>query len=845
MSRSEPDLRLALPAIACWGTAGVLIGLPESAAGATVVLWLSAAVALGVAVLPGHGAHRVAQPTGRRDRHPPHARGLVTVCLAAAALAATMVTVTAPHRFPAVARDAADAHAVVDVLVSVGQTPIAASSFAGFTDRLRFRGTITVLGVQGSRDPPTAVSIPVVVYSDGLARADPPAGQGRLPVAWADRPAGEGRLPVAWADRPAGEGRLPGDGRLAIGSVLRLSGTLRQTVPGDSAAAQFFAESAPDVVESPPWWLGWAAALRSGFAEAASTLPGDGGDLLPGLAIGDTAAVGADLDGAMKQSSLSHLTAVSGANCAVVIAGVMLLGGCLRLRRGVRIAVSLAALGGFVVLVTPDPSVLRAAVMAVIVMLSFGAGRPGRGVPALALAVIVLLMTDPWLSRNYGFALSVLATTGLLMLAAPLGRVLARWMPTWLALVIAIPLAAQLACQPVLLLLSPSLPLYGVPANLLAGPAAPVATVVGLVGCLLLPWLPGVAAGCLQLAWLPSAWIAAVATACANLPGSRLPWAPGVAGVLGCVVLTVAGLVLLTRDRAGLGGTGRGRALARLASAVILIGFAGAYVGTLAGTGLGRAISFPADWQIAACDIGQGDAVVVRDGDLHALVDVGPDPKPLAACLHTLGITRINLLVLTHYDMDHIGGIDAVIGMVDTALVGRPENAQDQRLHDRLTAGGARIRQAYAGDTGTLGALRWSILWPVRGWTVMQVGNPGSVTIGFDGRGIRSLFLGDLGEDAQNAMLSVSKPLAVDVVKVAHHGSADQSARLYQRLRASAGLISVGADNGYGHPTRRLLGILAAAGTAALRTDRGGMLVVAPAKSGGGALVVWSEKAPP
>jgi competence protein ComEC len=224
---------------------------------------------------------------------------------------------------------------------------------------------------------------------------------------------------------------------------------------------------------------------------------------------------------------------------------------------------------------------------------------------------------------------------------------------------------------------------------------------------------------------------------------------------------------------------------------------------------------------------------------------VGPDPKPLAACLHTLGIRRIDLLVLTHYDMDHIGGIDAVIGMVGTALVGRPENAQDQRLHDRLTAGGARIRQAYAGATGTLGALRWNILWPVRGWTVMQVGNPGSVTIGFDGRGIRSLFLGDLGEEAQDAMLSVSKPQPVDVVKVAHHGSADQSAGLYQRLRASAGLISVGADNGYGHPTRRLLGILAATGTAALRTDRGGMLVVAPAKSGGGALVVWSEKAPP
>jgi competence protein ComEC len=837
MSRGAPDLRLALPALACWGAAGILIGLPDWASGATVVLWILAASALAVAAASARARRRV--PHGRR----PVGRAIVTVCLAGAALAATMVALAAPHRFPPVARAAADAHASVTVLVSVGQTPVAAASFAGTGDRLRYRGTVTLLELREAHAGAMPVAIPVLVYSDALAGAG-----------------------------------ARGASRLAIGSTLRLSGTLRENLAGDSAAAQFFAQSAPVLVESPPWWLSWAAALRSGFADAASALPGDGGDLLPGLAIGDTASVSMELDTAMKQSSLSHLTAVSGANCAVVIAAVMLLGGYLRLRRGVRIAVSLAALGGFVVLVTPDPSVLRAAVMAVIVMLSFGAGRPGRGVPALALAVIVLIVTDPWLSRNYGFALSVLATAGLLLLAGPLGHALARWMPAWLAMVIAIPLAAQLACQPVLLLLSPTLPLYGVPANLLAGPAAPMATVIGLVGCLLLPWLPGVAAGCLQLAWLPSTWIAAVATFSANLPGSRMPWPPGGAGLLGCVVLTLAGLMLLARrptravggERASLtlggpaqGGMkasrvtqtgapsrltarlGGGMSVARLASAVLLIGFTGAYAGTLAGTGLGRALSFPADWQIAACDIGQGDAVVVRDGDLHALVDVGPDPKPLAECLRTLGISRIDLLVLTHYDMDHIGGIDAVLGIVDTALVGRPENAEDQRLHDRLAAGGARIRQAYAGDTGTLGALRWNILWPVRGWTVMQVGNPGSVTIGFDGRGIRSLFLGDLGEEAQNAMLGVSHPLPVDVVKVAHHGSADQSARLYQRLRASAGLISVGADNGYGHPTRRLLAILDATGTAALRTDQAGMLVVAPAESGGGALVVWSERAPP
>jgi len=184
-----------------------------------------------------------------------------------------------------------------------------------------------------------------------------------------------------------------------------------------------------------------------------------------------------------------------------------------------------------------------------------------------------------------------------------------------------------------------------------------------------------------------------------------------------------------------------------------------------------------------------------------------------------------------------------VIGRVDTALVGVPENAEDERLHERLRGGGTDVREAARGDSGTLGRLRWEILWPVRGSRVMQTGNPGSVTIAFDGRGIRSLFLGDLGEESQDAMRRASKPGPVDVVKVAHHGSADQSAGLYETLRARVGIVSVGADNGYGHPTGRLLDILAGVGSEALRTDRQGMVVVA--RAGGGALTVWTEKVAP
>jgi len=134
------------------------------------------------------------------------------------------------------------------------------------------------------------------------------------------------------------------------------------------------------------------------------------------------------------------------------------------------------------------------------------------------------LHTFAWLPRDQGFALSVLGTAGLLVLARRLAQRLSAWLPRGLALALAVPLAAQLACQPVLILLNPALPLFGVPANLVAEPAAPVATVLGCLACLVLPWAPALGQVVVWLAWLPSAWIAAVARFAAGLPGAALPW---------------------------------------------------------------------------------------------------------------------------------------------------------------------------------------------------------------------------------------------------------------------------------------------------------------------------------
>lgn len=616
-----------------------------------------------------------------------------------------------------------------------------------------------------------------------------------------------------------------------IGTTVRITGTLTATDPGDDAAFLVFAERAPTVESPPPWHLDWANGLRARFLAQARGLPGDGGDLLAGLAIGDTTDVGGTLDQAMKSSSLSHLTAVSGANCAIVIGLVMVAGAAVGIPRWARVAASLAVLVGFVVLVTPEPSVLRAAVMASLVLATLARGRPVRGIPVLALATIVLLAFDPWLARSYGFVLSVLATAGLLLLAGPLARVLERWLPRWLAIVIAVPFAAQLACQPVIILLSATLPTYGVVANVLAAPAAPIATVVGLAACVLLVLIPPLGALLCQLAWLPSAWIAAVAQFFASAPAAQLPWPPGAVGAL----LLASGTVLAVFAVLG------------RRWAVVALAVAGAVYLGLAGGGRIAQVTGRPDWQIAACDIGQGDAVFVRSRGELALVDTGPDPALMRRCMTELGIGRVDLLVLTHYDLDHVGGAGALVGKVDRVFVGPSSDPEDDRLRADLVAGGAHVEQVSRGPTGLLGDLRWEVLWPPSRMGSLEPGNPASVTLEFQPVGecasgcLSSIFLGDLGEDAQNRLLAAGPVGTVDVVKVAHHGSRDQSERLYERLHATVGVIGVGADNGYGHPTDDLLQILARAGTIPERTDLSGLILLAPGAEPG-TVRVWSER---
>ncbi|WP_309128541.1 ComEC/Rec2 family competence protein [Microbacterium sp.] len=618
-----------------------------------------------------------------------------------------------------------------------------------------------------------------------------------------------------------------------LGATVRIMGQGKVTDPFERAGLVVFGSSA-EVVRPASGVFAIAADTRAGFVARASILPEPGAGLLPGLAVGDTRAVSDELNDAMLASGLSHLTAVSGANCAIVVAAVFWMISLLGGGRSMRVVVALVALAAFVVLVTPEPSVVRASVMAALAMLTVLLGRPSAGLAMLSVAVCGILLADPWLAASPGFALSAAATAALLVLSRPLLSGLGRWMPQPLALAISVPLAAQVVCGPIIALFSEQQSLVGVVANLLAAPAAPVATVIGLLACLAapVPWLADLLAA---TAWLPSAWIATTATVSAAVPGATFAVVAGPVAALLVTALSAAVAVALVRPHSRILHAGAALVLA------VSVGLGGA---RMLLTGPLAALSTPEDWSIAACDVGQGDAFLIRSADRTALIDTGPDPDALQDCLQQTATDRIDLLVLTHFDLDHAGGVAAVQGRVGTVLHGPGAEGQDVRALTSLRAGGATLMEGAAGVHGSLGGARWRVLWPEPGSKAFPAGNDASIVIEIAGGGVpRTLLLGDLSAAPQRMLLSGGRlrgPYAV--VKVAHHGSRDQEPGLYQATRPTVALIGVGEDNDYGHPRTETVALLDAVGARVLRTDENGLTLL-----GGGAdgIEVRTQRAPP
>lgn len=794
------DLRLVPAALASWVAAWLLTGSGAGWTGA-VAGWSAGlvAVACAVALAVGPAAGGAPGRSGRRTGVPP--RPGVPPCTG--------------RRAPVLAALSASAHAA---LVGACVLAVAASAHVQLAGRIplpdlaRLRVTGTLVGTVVAQPEPFVLAPGADRYRWVLDARSAQARGVTSPT--------RARVQVLSASPPR------------YGATVTVSGPLRPADPGAGEAAALTTDRAHEI-RAPPRLLRALDDHRAALLDVTAPLSPQARGLVPGAAIGDTSRLPEEIADDMRVSGLTHVTAVSGGHFAVVVAVLTLLCSVARVPRAARVVlVALAALA-FVALVRPEPAVLRAAVMAGFALTGVALGRPARSAPALAGAVVGLLVVDPWLARSYGFVLSAVATGGLVLLAAPLAARLAPWTGSAAAFALAVPTAAQAACGPVLVLLDPSVSTVSVPANLLAAPAVVPATVLGLVATVLAPWLPAVASPVAWAAGCATGWITAVARACASAWGASVPWPAGPPGALLLAAATALVLWAVLRRPPGDGWPESWRAAARSGGgsvrprAVVLAAAAAAVVlvVVLAVPRLAGRQDIPADWLVAACDVGQGDALALRTGPASAVVaDVGPAGDAAGRCLDRLGVSRVDLLVLSHFHADHVGGLPAVLaGREVTAALVSPvaePAAGAAATYAALAGAEVPVRVAGTGDRGTAGTVGWQVLLAGAG----AGANDSSVVLGARTAGLDVVLLGDLEGAGQAELASLVGQ--ADVVKVAHHGSAVQSGELARRLRPAVALVSAGRGNDYGHPTREALSLYAGVGAVVVRTDECGTVAL-------------------
>lgn len=777
------DLRVVPLALAAWAAAWAGTGLAADAllraAGAGLL------VALGVA-LAAAGVRR----RGRSARRP------------GAWLVATLMVALVIAVVGGLQADRLRSGPVADL----------ARQQAVVTAQLELRSDPRLVGTGAVRPP--------VLLVDG--RLDEVAGRGgqwrvRSPVTLLVT----GDATAWWLDQP-------------VGTSVRVSGRLQLAERGEDVAAVLRVRAPPLAVTPPGSGGRLVERVRAGLRNAVADRRPDARALVPALVLGDTSRVTPELQAVFATTGLTHLTAVSGANLTLLLAFLLLAARWSGVRGWWLRGVGLAGVAVFVALCRTEPSVLRAAAMGLVALAALGAGGRRAGLRHLAVAMLALLLVDPFLSRSWGFALSVLASGGIIWWARSWADVLSRWLPRLLAESVTLPLAAHLTTLPVIVLLSGQVSVVGLLANALAGPFVGPATVLGFAaaGASLLGRWPAVVLG-FGAAWSAQG-IASVARLGARLPGAAVGWPAGPVAVtvlaLACLLLGLLVPWLLARRVVTL--------LLALAMVLALV---------RAPTAPGWP---PAGWRLVVCDVGQGDGLVLWAGDDAAVVvDTGPDPGLMRRCLDGLGIRRVPLLVLTHFHADHAEGLPGVLAgrtvqQVWVSPLAEPA-AEAAAVRAGALAEGAVVRVPGPGTRVRVGQVVLTVLGPLppRGSEAdaSAAENDASVVLGADVAGLSVLLTGDVEPPGQRALLAAGLDLRASVLKVPHHGSARQEPAFFAATGARLAVASAGRDNDYGHPAARTVQLARSLGMTVLSTDRAGGVAVTGTDA---ALGVVSQRPP-
>ncbi|MEE2035656.1 ComEC/Rec2 family competence protein [Nocardiopsis sp. CT-R113] len=654
------------------------------------------------------------------------------------------------------------------------------------------------------------VQFAAVAVGDPAARAGTPRpGRAewvvRSRTTWVRLGAGprSSRAPVVvLASGEGWEGLLPGQAFRARGVFLEV---------GDDplTAALVLVRGPPEEVSDPGRSQAFAGQVREGLRNASSGLPQPERGLLPALIVGDASLLPHDTAEDFRATGMTHLLTVSGANLAILTGFVLAAARLLRAPPWCAVVGGAVMIWVFVLVCRPEPSVVRAAFMGSVGLLALATGRAQAGLGALSATVVGVLFVSPGLAASFGFALSVLATAGILLLVPAWTRAWSEHMPPPVAEAFAVAVAAHVAVAPVLVMLSGELSWVAVPANVLAAPLVAAVTVTGSAVAALAAVWPGAASAAVHLPALGVSWIAAVAGVGARVPYGALSWRPDVVG--GVFLAVVLAALLLSRGRL------RAMVAAVMATVLVLALAARCVPGGWP----------PSGWALVACDVGQGTSFVLSVAPGSAVVaDTGEHPDLVDGCLDRLGVREVPLLLLSHDHADHVDGTPGVLRhrRVHTAMA--PPGFGGTPVGRLLTGSGVELAEAEPGRALRVGPWLFRVLWPDPGFSGSL--NDTSMVVRADGTGPSVLLTGDVEEVAQRRLLAGPDAdlLAVTVLATPHHGAGTQDPAFLEATDPVVSVTSVGADNRYGHPAPFTWGVLERVAEVNLRTDRDGDVAV-------------------
>jgi competence protein ComEC len=425
-----------------------------------------------------------------------------------------------------------------------------------------------------------------------------------------------------------------------------------------------------------------------------------------------------------------------------------------------------------------------------------------------------VVIADPWQSRDAGFALSVMATAGLLLFAPKIVTFFTRFLPKIFAQALAPPIAATLFCSPILVALSGYISPISVVANLLAAPVVAPITILGFIAALLAPIVPFVSGILISIIRYPAAFIGAVAEWASHFPVLSL--GVGMQGFIRIILIIAIAISM--------------RIFLQPIFRKVILFF---LILLLAMTWIHR---FPSgDWQVAQCDVGQGDSLVLNLGLRRAIViDVGPDSAAEDRCLRQLGIEEISLLILTHFHADHVQGLEGAMNGRKIDQVWVSTNSQplsESTRVDELIGDIPKITVHQGMRTVIQGDILISILWPeisMRAFDSLpgdgSAINNSSIALLVETPHYSLFAAGDIEPPVQIQIAPLLRP--VDIYKVSHHGSKYQDETLMKILKPQVAIISVGAGNSYGHPALSTMAALRQGGARVVRTDRDGAIAL-------------------